>query len=73
MDVFELDCPQCPQSKTICPQSFWGQIFSMLTMTYERFCDLPPVPPVFYVDTPKKTHSDDRKKITNLIDSDRPA
>ena len=54
-NALETDCPHCPQSKTICPQSFWGQIYSMVTTTYKRFCDLPPLPPLFFVDTPKES------------------
>jgi hypothetical protein len=33
----------------------------MVTTTYKRFCDLPPLPPLFFVDTPKKLHPKTRK------------
>jgi len=48
VNINKTDLPQYPHSKTIYPQSFWGQIYSMMTMTYERFLDLTPVPPLFF-------------------------
>jgi len=48
-------CPHCPHSKTVCPQCKWGQISSMVTTTYKRFCSLSPLSPRKKNDPPKET------------------